>query len=179
MAIAPLGAFSPAFIAEIDAGLRAELGVNVITLSPFALPPAAFYPPRRRYRAERLLNFLRPQMRAPATRILGVTEVDISTTAHGVTDWGLLGYGDIAGAACVISTFRCRMHTPSEAQTHFRMVTTCIHEVGHTLGLEHCPDTSCLMTDARGSVLTVDRTTGHMCDRCRVRIGLSPRTLTP
>ena len=46
------------------------------------------------------------------------------------------------------------MNSPSEAQTHFRMVTTCIHEIGHTLGLEHCPDTACLMTDARGRAST-------------------------
>jgi archaemetzincin len=67
------------------------------------------------------------------------------------------------------------MNAPSEAQVHFRMVTTCIHEIGHTLGLEHCPDTSCLMTDARGTVRTVDRTTGHLCPRCRSRVGLAPR----
>ncbi len=72
----------------------------------------------------------------------------------------------------MISTFRCRMNSPSEAQTHWRMVTTCIHEVGHTLGLEHCPDTRCLMTDARGRVSTVDHTTGHLCASCRRRLGL-------
>lgn len=172
VALAPLGAFPPPFLAEIEAGLRAELGVAVVRLPPSALPRAAWYPPRRRYRAERLIDFLRPMVRPPATRVLGVTQADISTTAHGVHDWGVLGLGDLGGLGCVISTFRCRMNSPSEAQTHFRMVTTCIHEIGHTLGLEHCPDTACLMTDARGLVRTVDRTSGHLCSRCRTRLGL-------
>lgn len=172
VALAPLGDFPPPFLAEIEAGLRAELGVSVLRLPPSPLPRAAWYPPRRRYRAERLIAFLRPMVRAPATRVLGVTQADISTTAHGVHDWGVLGLGDLGGLGCVISTFRCRMNSPGEAQTHFRMVTTCIHEIGHTLGLEHCPDTSCLMTDARGLVRTVDHTTGHLCARCRSRLGL-------
>ena len=172
VALAPLGDFPPSFLAAIEAGLHAELGVSVMRLPPSPLPRAAWYPPRRRYRAERLIAFLRPMVRAPATRVLGVTQADISTTAHGVHDWGVLGLGDLGGLGCVISTFRCRMNSPSEAQTHFRMVTTCIHEIGHTLGLEHCPDTACLMTDARGLVRNVDRTTGHLCARCRSRLGL-------
>lgn len=172
VALAPLGPFSEGLLAEIDRGLRAELRVGVVRVGPFALPVAAWYAPRQRYRAERLLDFLRPHMVSPATRILGVTESDISTTAHGVHDWGLLGLGDLGGRACVISTYRCRRTARDAAQASFRMVTTCVHEVGHTLGLEHCPDTSCLMTDARGSVLTVDRTSGHLCARCRARLGL-------
>ena len=174
VAVVPLGSFPSALLAEIEAGLRAELGATVVAQGPYALPGSAFYAPRRRYRADRLLDFLRPRVAAPANRALGVTEVDISATAHGVYDWGVLGLGDIAGTACVISTYRCRRNAPSEAQVHFRMVTTCIHEVGHTLGLEHCPDPRCLMTAARGSVLTVDRTTGHLCASCRRRLGLAP-----
>lgn len=175
VAVVPFGPFPEALLREIERGIHAELGASVVVYPTEPLPRRAFYPPRGRYRAERLLDHLRPLVHPPATRALGVTQVDISTTAHGVRDWGVLGYGDVAGTACVISTFRCRMNSPSEAQTRFRMVTTCIHEVGHTLGLEHCPDTSCLMTDARGSVRTVDRTTGHLCARCRRLAGLAPR----
>lgn len=175
VAVAPLGPFPEAFLREIEAGLRAELGVGVVHLPEVPLPASAWYPPRRRYRAERLIDALRPRLRPPATRILGVTASDISTTAHGVRDWGVLGLGDLGGLGCVISTFRCRMNAPNEAQVHFRMVTTCVHEIGHTLGLEHCPDTSCLMTDARGLVRTVDLSSGHLCARCRSRLGLPPR----
>lgn len=172
VALAPLGPFQASLLDEIERGLVAELRVSVQRTGALELPRAAFYASRRRYRAERLLDFLRPQMRPPATRILGVTEADISTSAHGVYDWGVLGLGDLGGRACVISTWRCRRTARDAAQASFRMVTTCVHEVGHTLGLEHCPDTSCLMTDARGSVLTVDRTSGHLCARCRRRVGL-------
>lgn len=175
VAVIPLGAFPDELLREIERGIAAELGAAVLVQPAIPLPRSAFYPPRGRYRAERILDHLRPRVRPPATRILGVTQADISTTAHGVRDWGVLGYGDVAGTACVISTFRCRMNSPSEAQTRFRMVTTCIHEVGHTLGLAHCPDTSCLMTDARGSVRTVDRTSGRLCARCRRLAGLAPR----
>ena len=173
VALCPLGDFPETLLDDIERGLRAELRTNVLRVPGVALPRAAWYAPRRRYRAERLLDALHGLLRAPATRILGVTEADISTTAHGVGDWGVLGLGDLGGTACVISTYRCRRTARDVAQASFRMVTSCVHEVGHTLGLEHCPDTRCLMTDARGSVLTVDRTSGHLCARCRRRLGLA------
>lgn len=174
VALCPLGSFDEALLADIERGLRAELRVSVLRVGPFPLPPSAFYAPRRRYRAERLNDFLRPRVTPPATRILGVTRADISTTAHGVSDWGVLGLGDLGGAACVVSTFRCQRTARDAAQASLRAVTTCLHEVGHTLGLPHCPDPSCLMTDARGSVLTVDRTSGRLCAACRARLGLPP-----
>lgn len=174
VALCALGEFPAPLLDAIERGLRAELRATVVRSAAVALPASAWYAPRGRYRAERLLETLHGLIRPPATRILGVTERDISTTAHGVHDWGVLGLGDLGGTACVISTWRCRRTARDAAQADFRMVTTCIHEVGHTLGLEHCPDPRCLMTDARGSVLTVDRTSGHLCERCRRRVGLAP-----
>jgi archaemetzincin len=175
VAVQPLGSFDSALFDQIANGLTAELGVVVQRESAVDLPRAAYYARNRRYRAERLLDFLRGRVRAPVNRILGVTEVDISTTAHGVYDWGILGLGDLPGPACVISMFRCRRNARDAAQVRFRMVTTCVHEVGHTLGLDHCPDTRCLMTDARGTVRTIDQSSGRLCNRCRARLGLAAR----
>jgi archaemetzincin len=175
VAVQPLGAFDPALFDQISSGLVAELGVSVQRESAVDLPRAAYYARNRRYRAERLLDFLRGRVSAPVNRILGVTEVDISTSAHGVYDWGVLGLGDLPGSACVISMFRCRRNARDAAQVRFRMVTTCIHEVGHTLGLDHCRDVRCLMTDARGTVRTIDQSSGQLCNACRARLGLSAR----
>ncbi|MFW5740391.1 MAG: matrixin family metalloprotease [Myxococcota bacterium] len=173
VALLPLGPFPAGLLGQIDSGLQAELGCKVVRYPTASLPPSAYYRPRQRYRAEKLLVYCRDQRKPPATKILGVTTVDISTTARGVYDWGVLGLGQLGGPACVMSTFRCRRRATSEKQVNFRMVTTCIHEVGHTLGLDHCADTRCLMTDAHGSVLTVDKTSGHLCSDCRQRLGIS------
>lgn len=175
LAVQPLGTFDTDLYQQIERGLVNELGVHVEQKASIPLPSAAYYAPRRRYRAERLLTHLRPLVVAPINRVLGVTEVDISTTAHGTYDWGILGLGEMPGPTCVISLFRCRRNARDDAQRNFRMVTTCIHEVGHTLGLEHCADRQCLMTDARGSVATIDATTGRLCNACRTRLGLATR----
>jgi archaemetzincin len=175
VSVQPLGPFDATLFDRIASSLTSELSVTVQRESSIDLPRAAYYARNRRYRAERLLDFLRGRVAAPVNRILGVTEVDISTTAHGVADWGILGLGDLPGPACVISMFRCRRNARDAAQVHFRMVTTCVHEVGHTLGLDHCSDTRCLMTDARGTVRTIDQSSGRLCNRCRARLGLAPR----
>lgn len=175
VSVQPMGSFDPALFDQIADGLSAELGVAVQREQAIDMPQSAYYARNRRYRAERLLDFLRARVRAPVNRILGVTELDISTTAHGVYDWGILGLGDLPGPACTISMFRCRRNARDAAQVRFRMVTTCVHEVGHTLGLDHCPSPRCLMADARGTVRTIDNSTGRLCNRCRTQLGLPPR----
>jgi archaemetzincin len=175
VSVQPLGRFDASLYEQIASALSAELSVQVQREPSIPLPREAYYPARGRYRADALLNFLRPRVRPPVDRVIGVTEVDISTTAHGREDWGVLGLGDMPGPCCVVSRFRCRRNARDAAQVLRRMVTTCVHEVGHTLGLEHCPDTRCLMTDARGTVATVDQTDGRLCNACRARLSLPPR----
>ena len=74
--------------------LLAEYGVEVERLPARVLPASAYHPPRRRYRAEKLLDFLRASIPATApasARILGLTAVDISTTKDRNVDWGIFG----------------------------------------------------------------------------------------
>ena len=42
----------------------------------------------------------------------------------------------------------------SEALVRERLWKVAIHELGHTLGLPHCPNNGCLMQDAHGTVKT-------------------------
>ncbi len=168
-----LGEFDDALAEAVAQGLRDELQVEVEMISGEPLPRRAYYRPRRRYRAERLLDHLRQRLEgAPASvRVLGLTSVDISTTKGNVRDWGILGLGDIGGRACVISSFRMRRRgLRDQAHLRFRVVSTAIHEVGHTLGLEHCLEPRGVMNDARGTIRTVDQSSGHLGPECRAEL---------
>lgn len=159
-------------IAFVRDSLRAFFKVEVRLLDRVALPSEAYYPARRRHRAEKLLDFLAPRLPGDGHRILGITSGDISTTKEEYEDWGILGLATIDGRACVISSFRCRRDVTPAGAT-IRLGKVSVHEIGHTFGLEHCPNRGCLMEDAQGKVATSDREY-DLCGDCRghlVRVG--------
>jgi len=133
------------------------------------MPKEAWYAPRKRYRAEKLLDFLEERAPDDAHRILGLTGVDISTTKGKFVDWGLLGLASMNGPACVISMFRCKKGARNQMHARIRFGKVAVHEVGHTLGLPHCPTRGCLMEDARGKVTTCDREY-DFCFKCRAQL---------
>ncbi len=177
LCLQPLGSELPAADVELVRQALTELtGMETRLLPRADLPAAAFYPPRRRYRAEKLLDFLDGRLPPDGARILGLTGVDISTTKGRFADWGLLGLGRIGGASSVISEFRCRMRSPGPVITRARLAKVAVHETGHTLGLEHCPTRGCLMEDAEGQVATCDREY-DFCSRCRGLLAAAGRPL--
>ena len=168
--IQPLGKALPdVSVALVEQALRAFYGFEVKRLPRVALPPSAYYRPRHRYRAEKLLPFLEEQRPADGYRILGLTGVDISTTKGKYADWGILGLATLDGGACVLSSFRCKRKAKGKAHARIRLAKVAVHEIGHTLGLPHCPTVGCLMEDAQGTVLTTDREY-TLCPRCRQRL---------
>ncbi len=165
--IQPLGQALPeADVAIVLTALRAVYGIAVQLLPRVELPTDAYYAPGRRYRAEKLLDFLAPRLPGDGLRILGLTAVDISTTKGKVHDWGILGLGSLDGAAGVLSAFRCHKKSRGPQHARERLAKVAVHETGHTLGLDHCPQRGCLMEDAEGSVLSTDREY-DLCPRCR------------
>jgi archaemetzincin len=173
-----LGHFPARLADAVAAGLREEYGVEVERLPPVPLPERAYFAPRRRYRADKLLDHLHAVLPAGAgagARVLGLTAVDISTSKGRAADWGVFGLGEIAGRACVISSFRLGRGARDAAHLAFRVRSTAVHEIGHTLGLPHCQEPGCVMLDAEGSIANTDGGTGHLGPGCRGKLHrLSP-----
>lgn len=176
--IQPLGAALPdADVALVKEALALFYGLDVRVLPRAEHPKDAWYAPRKRWRADELLDFLAPRLPAGGYRILGLTAADISTTKGDVHDWGILGLATIDGRACVVSAFRTGRGV-NRQRARQRLAKVAVHEIGHTLGLPHCPTVGCLMEDARGKVATTDRE-GDLCELCRAELKRRGRPVQP
>lgn len=72
--------------------------------------------------------------------------------------------------SCVVSTFRLGAGTPTDPVFQARLVKVVNHELGHTVGLDHCPALGCLMQNAGGKIATVDGESGIPCAACAARL---------
>jgi archaemetzincin len=177
--IIPLGAALPlADVEYVRQSLKAFYNFDLVVAPREVLPRAAYYAPRQRYRAEKLLDYLQTRLSDDIDRVLGLTSVDISTTKGSVFDWGILGLATIDGRTCVLSSHRCQRRVRQRTDARVRLGKVAVHEIGHTLGLEHCPTPGCLMHDAEGSVLTVD-SERDLCHGCRKHLSISDRLGAP
>jgi archaemetzincin len=169
--LVPLGEDVPADVLDdVERGLRAELEVDVERRDPVPLPAEAYYAPRRRWRAEKLLAHLHEVVGDPDARVLGLTSADISTTNGPHRDWGIFGLGELPGRTCVVSTFRLARKPRDRAHFLFRVRSTAVHEVGHTFGLDHCGEERCVMQDAEGSIANTDAGDGRLAAGCRAEL---------
>jgi archaemetzincin len=177
--VQPLGPELPdEDVALVERALNEIYGLSVRVLPRVALPEAAWYAARRRWRADRILQFLDGRLPPDGARVLGLTAADISTTKGDIFDWGVLGLGELPGRSGVISSFRCHRRARSDAQARQRLAKVAVHEIAHTLGLDHCPEPGCLMADAEGSVRSTD-VEYDLCPRCRARLAAAGRVLPP
>jgi archaemetzincin len=167
VAILPLGKVSQDVLDRVASEIQARLRVQVRFESPRELPKEAWYAPRRRWRAEKLLEAIDAAPPKGAWKVVAVTEAEISTTKGDIQDWGIAGLGNLGGLSCVVSTHIYRKHSKTQAVMLRRVADLTVHEFGHTLGFDHCETDGCVMSDAKGkAVSSADHSTGHYCARC-------------
>ena len=126
---------------------------------PIPLPKQAYYKGRNRYSADTLNSFLQKNTKYGYVTI-GLTEQDICSEEGKVYDYGIMGLALIAGRACTASP--CRLSKKNTSEQFFKVA---IHELGHTQGLNHCLNNTCIMTAANGKNNT-DRERGF-CTWCK------------
>src|SRR5687768_13580509 len=111
IAIVPLGKVRQDILDRVAWEIGLRLRVKVRFEPPRELPKEAFYAPRRRWRAEKLLESIDAAPPDGAWKVVGVTEAEISTTKGDIQDWGIAGLGSIQGLSCVVSTHIYRKHS--------------------------------------------------------------------
>jgi archaemetzincin len=165
----PLGDVAQATIEKAAAGIESHGPIKAIVEKRLPLPPKTESSQKGRYRSELLLDWMAGLDLPGGGKLLGITDIDIVARKGGNPNWGVLGLGAIDGRMCVISTFRMKKKkgggTVTDDIVTERLWKTAIHEVGHTIGIDHCPVRGCLMQDARGTVFTTDEE-HDFCPKC-------------
>jgi archaemetzincin len=181
--IGPLGDLDPAELDSIKLALAEEYKDEITVSKEINLPESALVKIKMpRYRADSLLIFLEElRKKEGANYVMGVTQVDISTTKRSrngsvkapsstYIDWGIFGLGYRPGRASVISTYRLQQNSP---HYYARIKKVAVHEFGHNLGLPHCVDTdTCVMRDAAERLQTIDQVGNELCYICKKKLNM-------
>jgi archaemetzincin len=138
------------------------------------LPEKAFDEKRNQYSS----NFILAKVQAYAARqkeinrVLGIADVDIFVPELNFV------FGEAAnpGIAALISLWRLKPEfygsPPEKGVLAERSVKEAVHEIGHTLGLSHCPRSFCVMHFSN-SVFDTDRKKSLFCDDCYLQVSLA------
>ncbi len=96
-----------------------------------------------RYRADLLNNQLKT-FKSDSTIVIGLTQADI-----GLDNFRNRPHSGIMGLASGIGT-GVAVFSSYRPHGYGQLFSVMLHEIGHTQGLRHCPDTNCMMQNANG-----------------------------
>ena len=164
--IVPVGTVGAAPPLEgLAASLAHALGVRCAVASAGLDSSFAFDAARNQYHSTRLLERLTRDY-ATGFRILGVTGHDLFVPVLSF----VFGEAQVSGLTAVVSTHRLREEIyglPADPAILLdRLTKEAVHELGHTFGLRHCDDWTCVMASTN-SVERLDIRTALFCERCR------------
>lgn len=163
-------AFSREELDAVAAGMR-KSSVDVEILPAEELPPASYHGSRNQYRISPIAEVVRKRLKASggiSDKILMLTDADIYEV--GMTFTG--GMAELGGKVAMVSA--ARFQSGDREKFVRRLVKECLHELGHTLGLEHCKNNDCVMFLSR-SLADSDLKESSFCAKCRGVVGRAIR----
>ncbi|MBC7119393.1 MAG: archaemetzincin family Zn-dependent metalloprotease [Methanobacteriaceae archaeon] len=153
----------------------------IVSNQNLKVPENAYNPLRNQYHSTKLLLFLKNRMKAEfkrgrresppfqggdVTRVLGVTDVDLYAPHLNF----VFGEAESPGRFAIISTYRLR-HLNKRIFIE-RVLKEAIHELGHTFGLAHCGNPSCVMYFSN-SITDTDKKSYMFCNMCLKKLKLA------
>ncbi|GGM70129.1 archaemetzincin [Halarchaeum rubridurum] len=165
--IVPIGDVPATVKREASSGLRRVYDCEVSVAAEQDVPEDAYDSGRRQYRAEPFIEVARRA--GGGEKNVAVTPVDLFYRQRNY----VFGLAYLDGRGCVVSTHRLQTSSDGgfsqrSAGDIFadRVRKEVVHEIGHTLGLEHCDNNRCAMSFSP-QVTQVDRKEETLCGSCQ------------
>ncbi len=160
--IQPLGDVNTEYINYLKTSIKEFYGYDCVIKPKLNLTNDILAGSRTRYEASKILKKFNSNQNT-----LIITEKDIAyRKSNKFPEWGIFGLGLRPGKTCVISTFRLKKNVSTQKML-VRLKKVALHEIGHNLGLKHCSNNKeCMMNDADGTILQVDREKIWFCKKC-------------
>jgi archaemetzincin len=140
--------------------LKTVLAQDTNNSGTFIVPANAFNPLRHQYDAMTIINHVASINAKTGSLRLGIVNKDIY--AHGMNF--IFGLADPLSNTALVSSYRLTGGTKNE-----RISKEVVHEVGHLLGLNHCPDRLCVMYFSH-TIEDTDNKNEQLCGSCRSKL---------
>lgn len=167
--LVPVGEVEGAILDYLRGELEQTFGRTCLVAAGLTNPTAAYNQSREQYLSSYILQQLAQLQLRHAWRVLGVADLDLYVPQLNF----VFGQATNWGREAVIGTPRLRQSfyglADDENLFRERVVKEAIHELGHTLALDHCPNRECVMHFSN-SLADTDLKDRHFCTRCRSRL---------
>jgi archaemetzincin len=154
----------------IASAVSEAAAVSVERAGTLPEPEYAWDERRGQYSSTAVLGKLVENCPAGAFKVLGITERDLFIPMLSF----VFGQAQVGGRGALLSLARLRQEfyglPPQVSRFHERARKEALHELGHTFGLVHCPETSCVMSLAT-NLRQLDLKGAGYCASCRAMLG--------
>lgn len=167
--ITAVGAVDADAMRAVETGIGRHLSLETCRLPVLTGPEFAWDAARCQFSSSAILGALVDRCPPGVSSLAALTEADVFIPMLTF----IYGQAQLGGVAALISLARLRQEfyglPPDPHLLAVRAVKETLHELGHTLGLIHCPEKTCLMALAT-SIRQLDLKAEAYCETCAARV---------